>query len=248
VVVRRLRVAIPVLLIAFGASQVASGAWIHAKALLAQALLEYAWHVTRDGGAEVRPWPWADTWPVARLSVPRLDATSIVLAGDTGRTLAFGPGHTLGSAAPGTAGTAVVSGHRDTHFAMLRDLVPGDAIEVERRDGVIVRYVVASLDVVDARDTAIEALLEPTALVLVTCWPFDAIRAGGPLRYVVTAYAAEETAEARRVASVGGFPRIGGREGLRDLLGGELVLELLGVDREGELTAAEAELEEGVRL
>jgi sortase A len=27
----------------------------------------------------------------------------------------------------------------------------------------------------------------PTRLTLVTCWPFDALRAGGPHRYVVTA-------------------------------------------------------------
>jgi len=187
---------------------------------------------------------------VARLSVPRLDASSVVLAGDSGRTLAFGPGHTPGSADPGTAGTAVVSGHRDTHFAMLRDLVPGDAIEVERRDGVTVRYVVASLDVVDARRAAIDTRFEPTALVLVTCWPFDAVRAGGPLRYVVTAYAeASDVTEARTVsAGVGSFPRVGRGERRGDLLGGELVLELLGVDRERKLAGAEAELEEGVRL
>jgi len=244
----RLRLAIPALLIVIGSAQIASGAWIHAKAFVAQVLLEYAWQVTQRGGSEVRPWPWADTWPVARMTVPRLDTSWIVLSGDTGRTLAFGPGQTLGSAEPGFAGTSIVSGHRDTHFTTLRDLLPGDAIEVERRDGRVVRYVVESLDILDARRAGIRALHEPAALVLVTCWPFDAIRTGGPLRYVVTAYADEARDHARRIASVGRFPLVGRGQRGGDLLGGELDLELLHVDRERQLPGAIAELEEGVRL
>jgi sortase A len=31
-----------------------------------------------------------------------------------------------------------------------------------------------------------------TALVLLTCWPFDALVPGGPLRYVVTGRASDE--------------------------------------------------------
>jgi sortase A len=208
----RLRTLVPWLLVAVGATQVAGGAWIHAKAALAQALLELAWDATREGGQPVRPWPWADTWPVARLSLPRLGASMVVLAGDSGRTLAFGPGHTLGSAEPGTAGTTLVSGHRDTHFSVLRELIPGDAIEIERRDGGVIRYLVASLDVVDARDSTIRAVYEPFALVLVTCWPFDAITPGGPLRFVVTAYADADVREPTRVASVGGVPGVGALE------------------------------------
>jgi sortase A len=183
--------AVPALLLAVGASQVASGSWIHAKALLAQALLEYAWRCTLDGAEQARPWPWADTWPVARLSIPRLDAAMIVLAGDTGRTLAFGPGHTHGSALPGTFGTAIVNGHRDTHFAVLRELESGDELLVERRDGRLVRYVVDELAVADSRTAQVRAPDDASALVLITCWPFDALRPGGPMRYVVTARAGE---------------------------------------------------------
>lgn len=210
----RLRKVVPLLLIAVGAAHVAGGAWIHAKAVLAQALLEFAWEATLRGERHVRPWPWADTWPVARLSIPRLDASMVVLAGDTGRTLAFGPGHTLGSADPGMSGTAIVSGHRDTHFSVLRELLPGDVIEVERRDGGVMRYVVDSLDVVDSRETSIRAVHEPSALVLVTCWPFDALTPGGPLRYIVTAYSDEGSVEKTVVASVrvGGVPSVGALE------------------------------------
>jgi sortase A len=46
---------------------------------------------------------------------------------------------------------------------------------------------VETLEVIDSRE--FELVLEPgmARLSLVTCYPFDAAAAGGPLRYVVTA-------------------------------------------------------------
>ena len=55
---------------ALGCWQLGSGLWIQAKAELAQVLLERAWEKTLAGEARARPWPWADTWPVARLRIP----------------------------------------------------------------------------------------------------------------------------------------------------------------------------------
>ncbi|MDE0887482.1 MAG: class GN sortase, partial [Myxococcota bacterium] len=181
-------------LAAFGGWQLASGAWVHAKAELAQHLLESAWEQTQaiGGAAVVRPWPWADTWPVARLHFPRLGASFIVLAGDSGSSLAFGPGHNGATARPGRPGTAVISGHRDTHFSGLGRLRVGDCVEVERPDGVRVIYRIAALEVADTRRDRLAAGAvpgaSPSSLALVTCWPFDAIQPGGPLRYVVSAY------------------------------------------------------------
>jgi sortase A len=63
-----------------GGVLVAQGAWIHVKALLAQILLERAFAASLAGGHTVKPWPWADTWPVARIEVPRLHRSAIVLA------------------------------------------------------------------------------------------------------------------------------------------------------------------------
>ncbi len=164
-----------------------NGAWIHAKAALAQVLLERAWQETQHGASHVRPWPWADTWPVARLEIPRLDSSLIVLSGASGRTLAFGPGHTQGTALPGESGTAIISGHRDTHFAVLRELRRGDALRVERADGGLVRYEIETLEIVDSRTSRLRASREGSTLVLVTCWPFDALTPGGPMRFVATA-------------------------------------------------------------
>jgi sortase A len=172
-----------------GTSQLALGAWIPAKAALAQVLLERAWQHTREGGKRVRPWPWADTWPVARITVPRLGASWIVLSGASGRTLAFGPGHSDGSALPGEAGAAIVSGHRDTHFASLRALQIADEIVVERPDGNRVRYRVDELEVADSRSARLRDPGIGRSLLLVTCWPFDALSAGGPMRFIASASA-----------------------------------------------------------
>jgi sortase A len=156
------------------------GTWILAKAELAQVLIAHAW---RAEGA-VKPWPWADTWPVLRLQVPRLGVDLYVLEGGQGHALAFGPGR-IGQ--PDTAAPAVlIAGHRDTHFRFLQSLRAGDLLRLQAKEGGWQRWRIASVAVVDSRQTA----LHPAAggLLLVTCYPFDALLAGGALRYVVTAY------------------------------------------------------------
>ena len=81
-------------LVLLGLWQTGSGAWIYVKARLAQVLLQRAWAGTLavQYQYDVKPWPWADTWPVARLVVPSLGIDQIVIEGAHGRTLAFGPG------------------------------------------------------------------------------------------------------------------------------------------------------------
>ena len=81
-----------VTLVLLGLWQTGSGAWIYVKARLAQVLLQRAWVSTLAGQQDVKPWPWADTWPIARLVVPSQGIDQIVLEGAYRRTLAFGPG------------------------------------------------------------------------------------------------------------------------------------------------------------
>ena len=116
------------------------GLYIHAKALLAQVLLERAFAETVASGRAVKPWSWADTWPVARIEVKRLKVSAIVLAGSSGQALAFGPGHVELTADAGERGIAVYAAHRDTHFRFLKDVAIGDEIAVTRRDGRTIRY------------------------------------------------------------------------------------------------------------
>src|SRR5690606_27519902 len=111
------------------------GAVIPAKAVLAQVLLERAFAKSRATGAPVKAWPWADAVPVARISVPRLGVSEIILSGGSGEALAFGPTLVPGSARLGQNGTAVVAAHRDTHFSFMQHLQPGDVVVVETTDG-----------------------------------------------------------------------------------------------------------------
>jgi len=46
---------------------------------------------------------------------------------------------------------------------------------------------VLEADVVDSRNGSLVLDTDVAILTLVTCYPFDAASAGGPLRYVVTA-------------------------------------------------------------
>lgn len=176
-----------ILLVALGTWQLGRGVWIQAKAWLAQGLIAHAWSRTLAGERDVKPWGWADTWPVARLTVPRLGVQRYVLAGADGAAMPFGPGHMHGTALPGAGGNTVIGGHRDTHLAFMRRLRPGDALEVERPDGARVSYRVVSADVLDRREVWVAKQDGPTRLTLVTCYPFDALGADGPLRYVVVA-------------------------------------------------------------
>jgi len=170
-----------------GAALLGEGVYIHAKAQLAQVLLERAWQRERATGTPVKPWPWADTHAVARLRAPAQDADVLVLAGASGRTLAFGPGHLDGSALPGDAGNAVVTAHRDTHFRFLRAVAEGDELVVERANGVRRRFRIRDAYVADQHALRIPRDTDVPTLTLVTCYPFDAIAPGGPLRYVVVA-------------------------------------------------------------
>lgn len=174
-------------LFGLGFWQLGQGTWIPAKAWLAQVLMQRAWDRTRAGLAEERPWPWADTSPVARIIARDGDVELIVLAGGSGRTLAFAPGHMEASVLPGDVGNSVIAGHRDTHFRFLQTLKIGDDIEVERDDGRRLRFNVSGIDVVDSRYGSIVLDTEEAMLSLVTCYPFSALATGGPMRYVVTA-------------------------------------------------------------
>ena len=174
-------------LIALGVALLAAGFWLPAKAELAQHLLNRAWDRTIDGDAAAKPWPWADTHPVARLTLPGSDEPMTVLAGASGRNLAFAPALLDGSATPGTHGVTVIAGHRDTHFRRLAALAVGDELSLERPDGAVYVYEVTDLDVVDSTRAELRLDADESIVVLITCWPFEAVTPGGSWRYVVTA-------------------------------------------------------------
>lgn len=173
-----------------GCIALADAASIKAKAWLAPILIEDAWARSRATGVlGSKPWSWADTYPVARLRVPSAGENLLVLAGDSGNALAFGPGYTLASAPLGQSGVAVIGGHRDTHFAFLEHVQPGAEVLLDTVDGATLSYRIKSRRVVDADKDALKMAGNGSSLWLVTCYPFNALTAGGSLRYVVEAVA-----------------------------------------------------------
>ena len=191
-----MRFILPLLLAIIGLILFGQGAYIHAKALAAQVLLERAFEKTIATGHETKPWPWADTWPVARIEVKRLHARAIALAGSSGQALAFGPGHVERTPDAGERGVAVYSAHRDTHFAFLKSVITGDEIEVTRSDGKRFRYRVDATSIVRFDASGIDPLADGYHLVLSTCWPFEALTPG-PERYLVHATMIEPAVQPR---------------------------------------------------
>ena len=180
------RLLVVVMLASVGAILFGQGVYIHAKAMLAQVLLQRAFAESLSTGRAVKPWPWADTWPEARITVPRIGVSAIVLAGSSGQALAFGPGHVERTAEAGEPGVAVYAAHRDTHFRFLKDVAVGDEIEITRRDGKTFHYRADGTSIVRFDQSGIDPFTVGQELVLTTCWPFDAI-AHGPMRYVLHA-------------------------------------------------------------
>jgi len=173
---------------ASGIFLIGSGIWIKAKANLAQILLNRAFDKTVSSSlkSEVKPWYWADIKPYARLEVPHLKVSSIVLNNTSGEALAFGPGHMANTPVPGENGTSVFAAHRDTHFSWLKDLQTGDMLRVKRSDGNKVAFRVTRSWVARYDDSGINADSSGRRLILSTCFPFGTDNSG-PLRYMVEA-------------------------------------------------------------
>lgn len=171
---------------------VARASWIEAKAWLAQQLIERAWQQTLTQGGPVKPWPWADTWPVARLDTPAGESLYVLESG-SGQALAFGPGR-IRPIDPDSRGL-LIAGHNDTHFQFLQDIAPGETIRMQNPDGNSLSYRISGMRVVDSR---LEPLLPPgheDELMLISCYPFRSAPSGGALRYVVYAQADQPAAQ-----------------------------------------------------
>ena len=170
-----------------GFSFFAYGAYIPAKAVLAQYLINNAWNDSIRSGESHKPWKWADMHPVMKLSSEKHKQELIVLSGDKGNSLAFAPGHNLFSYMPNQGGTTVISAHRDTHFEFLQNVSISDVFELTDRNNNTTRYEVSDIKIIDATKQDIAIHSNQDELKLITCYPFDALVARGPLRLIVTA-------------------------------------------------------------
>ncbi|MCT7946369.1 class GN sortase [Shewanella septentrionalis] len=186
-----------------GATLLGKGLYMQAKAHFAQYLIEQAWTKTLADGQSHKPWSWADTYPVAKLSIYREQAANndieaelndslYVLAGASGRNLAFGPSLVLSSAPAGQKGNTVIAGHRDTHFAILNGMTVGRRLLLQTLKGNHIIYEVVATQVVHETETQFMAPSADNRLTLITCYPFDTLQGGAELRFVVQAIPVED--------------------------------------------------------
>ena len=168
--------------------QLGSSAKIASKAWLSQYLIEQAWARTLLGEERVRPWPWADTWPVAELSVPSLDIQQVVLSGDNASALAFGPGMRESVDSGLELDLTILSGHRDTHFNFLKDIALNDIFQLKGPGGYRRQYQVIEMKVVD-ENWSLPSVNEDikSVVILATCYPFDSLVAGTDKRLLIFA-------------------------------------------------------------
>lgn len=185
-------------LLLLGGILLGKGLYMQAKAHFAQYLIEQAWTKTLADGKSHKPWSWADTYPVAKLSIYQnhklthfdeiaANDSLYVLAGASGRNLAFGPSLVLSSASAGQVGNTVIAGHRDTHFAILNGMSVGRKISLQTASGKDILYQVVATQVVHESQTEFMAPSEDERLTLITCYPFNDIQGGAELRFVVQA-------------------------------------------------------------
>ena len=123
--------------------------------------------------------------PLAVLRIPKIRLEVPVLPGTDDRTLDRAVGHVEGTVPPGTDGNLAIAGHRDGFFRGLKDITPGDLIELDLpRERYI--YRVERTWVVEPEDVSVLAPTSRRALTLVTCYPFYFI-GSAPRRFIVRA-------------------------------------------------------------
>jgi sortase A len=127
--------------------------------------------------------------PLAVLSIPRLGLEVPVFEGTDQLALNRGAGRIRGTAMPGEAGNIGIAAHRDGFFRSLKDVHPGDRIELAQLRHRFV-YTVDTLAVVDPSNVTVLRARPKPSLTLVTCYPFHFI-GGAPRRYIVQASLAD---------------------------------------------------------
>jgi sortase A len=125
--------------------------------------------------------------PLAVLRIPRLGLEVPVLEGTGEWTLDRAVGHIEGTAGPGDDGNVGIAGHRDGFFRVLKDITPGDEMELALV-GKVRHFRVERVSIVGPDDTWVLAPSAKPQLTLVTCHPFYFVGTA-PRRFIVHAAA-----------------------------------------------------------
>ena len=123
--------------------------------------------------------------PLAVLRISKFELCVPVLEGTDELTLNRGIGHIAGTARPEEQGNIGIAGHRDSFFRVLKDISPGDTIELQTTRTTD-RYIVDRILLVRPDDVSVLQQRPVRSLTLVTCYPFYFI-GSAPQRYIVQA-------------------------------------------------------------
>jgi sortase A len=123
--------------------------------------------------------------PLAILRVPKISLEVPVFDDTDELALNRGVGRIRGTDQFGQVGNVGIAGHRDGFFRGLKNIVPGDTIELDL-GGRTEQYVVRQIQIVKPEDTGVLNRTSTPTLTLVTCFPFYYV-GSAPQRYIVTA-------------------------------------------------------------
>ncbi len=123
--------------------------------------------------------------PLAILRIRKVRLEVPVLSGTDDLALNRGVGLIDGTNRPGEGGRIGIAGHRDGFFRGLKDVGPGDMIELETLERIDM-YRVDEIVIVKPDDVSVLRPTTKPTLSLVTCYPFYFI-GSAPQRYIVTA-------------------------------------------------------------
>jgi len=172
--------------------QFTQGKEIFLKTWLSRGLLHTAWVRTQASGRIVKPWPWANTWPLGRIYVPRLKLEQVILYNNSNNILSLAPSHANSTVLPGYMGNSVLNIDRNIYFKFLKHLKTNDKIVLESFNNGRWNYTVDNIYIVDR--TTIE-FVKPTLdrrLTLISCHPCES--KNERRRYVVVAKETEREA------------------------------------------------------
>jgi len=130
--------------------------------------------------------------PLARLQIPSIGLSAMVLEGTDETALIRGVGHIEGTALPGAPGNVGLAGHRDSFFRRLAKVTEGADVLLTTLEGRDLHYTVRSIDIVPPERVDVLDATDGESVTLVTCYPFYFI-GSAPMRYVVRASRAPDS-------------------------------------------------------
>jgi len=162
--------------------------YIPAKAMLSRQLLERAWTRTlAEHGRVSKPWPWATSWPVARLWIPRHAVDEIVQEGAVLSDQEHDRGTGLYSTVDRNSGTVMINAVGGEDARMAGNIALGESLQLQDETGELSSYRVEDLQIIDIRYTAISMPHDGKWLMLVVRFPFGSGSDDSGKRYVISA-------------------------------------------------------------